>query len=78
MASSPRDYASLRGGQSTAVMVFRNEFSTVELQRDESANSPRLCVRDVATGRTIYLDPIQLEALTRMTPEDFATLLDPS
>ncbi len=60
------------------VMVFRNEFSTVELQRDESANGPRLLVRDAASGRTIYLDPIQLEALTRMTTDDFAALLDPS
>ena len=38
----------------------------VEVRRDESANGVRLLIRDLATGNHIYLDPLELEALTRM------------
>lgn len=58
--------------------IFRNEFAMVEVKRDESANGVRLYVRDMITGACVYLDPMQLEALTRTTPRHFAPLLDPS
>jgi hypothetical protein len=58
--------------------IFRNEFAMVEVRRDEEANSVRLFIRDVATGNSIYLDPLELEALTRLTHEQFGPLVDPS
>jgi hypothetical protein len=58
--------------------IFRNEFAMVEVRRNEDANSVRLLIRDVATGNEIYLDPLELEALTRLTHDEFAPLVDPS
>ena len=46
--------------------IFQNEFAMVEVRRDESANGVRLLIRDLATGNHIYLDPLELEALTRL------------
>ena len=57
--------------------IFRNEFAAVEVTRDESANGPRLFIRDTFTGRGVYLDPLELEALTRVAHDQFALLLDP-
>lgn len=61
----------------TSGMIFRNEFAMVEVRRDESANGPRLFIQDLATGNSIYLDPLELEALTRATHTRFIPLLDP-
>lgn len=58
--------------------VFRNEFAVVRVRRDESANGVRLHIEDVASGASIYLDPLELEALTRATHEFFKPLVDPS
>ena len=37
--------------------VLRNEFATIEVARDEDANGDRLRIRDLLTGREVYLDP---------------------
>jgi hypothetical protein len=58
--------------------IFQNEFAMVEVQRDESANGVRLSIRNVQTGDTVYLDPLELEALTHAGHGHFARLLDPS
>ena len=58
--------------------TFRNEFAMVEVKRDESANGVRLLIRDMATGNTIYLDPLELEALTKVVHSHFVPLVDPS
>jgi hypothetical protein len=58
--------------------VFQNEFAMVEVSRYETETGPRLHIRDLATGAEIFLDPLELEGLTRWTHEDFATLVDPS
>jgi hypothetical protein len=48
---------------------FRNEFAHVVLSIDYSANGPRLCIIDRIQNRRTYLDPLQLECLTRMYQE---------
>ena len=58
--------------------VYRNEFAAVEVARDESANGARLLIRDLTSGRSIYLDPLELEALTWLDRRQLAALLDPS
>ncbi|MEK4921311.1 hypothetical protein MKX78_05225 [Cytobacillus sp. FSL R5-0569] len=45
---------------------IKNEFATVEVYIENSANGPRLCITDVLRERTVYLDPLQVECLTRL------------
>ena len=45
--------------------LFRSEFALVRVSKDVSANGERLLIEDMSTGNTIYLDPLELEALTR-------------
>ena len=56
--------------------ILRNEFATVEVKTDESANGVRLMIRDLTTGNCIYLDPLELEALTRVSHEHFRSFID--
>jgi hypothetical protein len=60
------------------MFVIRNEFAMVEVDRDDSAKGTRLLIRDTQTGQHIYLDSLELEALTRLRHKDFAPLVDPS
>jgi hypothetical protein len=46
--------------------LFRSEFALVRVSKDHSANGERLLIEDMSTGNRIYLDPLELEALTRM------------
>lgn len=55
--------------------LIRNEFALVRISMDESANGMRLLIEDMATGNFIYLDPLELEALTRADHEDFRPLV---
>jgi hypothetical protein len=54
-----------------------NEFAAVEIASDNSANGPRLLIRDLQTGREIYLDPLELAALAWTRHEELSPLLDP-
>ncbi len=58
-------------------VVLKNEFATIEVARDDTANGSRLLIRDVQTGREVYLDPLELEALTRAPHSAYARWLDP-
>jgi hypothetical protein len=58
--------------------IFQNEFAMVEVRRDESANGVRLFIRDLATGNHIYLDPLELEALTRVDHYFLTPLVAPA
>jgi hypothetical protein len=58
--------------------IFQNEFAMVEVRRDEAANGVRLLIRDLATGNHIYLDPLELEALTRLDHRFFIPLVAPA
>lgn len=58
--------------------VLRNEFAIVEIKRDNTANGVRLMIRDLMFENSIYLDPLELEALTKISCHHFLPLLDPS
>jgi hypothetical protein len=46
--------------------VLTDGTASVEVSRFETASGPRLLVRDVESGSEIFLDPIELEGLTRL------------
>ena len=54
-----------------------NEFAAVEIARDDQGNGPRLMIRDLHTGQEIYLDPLELAALTWTRHDELLPLLDP-
>lgn len=56
---------------------LRNEFATVEVSKDDSANGPRLLIRDLEDGKEIYLDLLEVESLTRLTHADFIDFVRP-
>lgn len=57
---------------------IRNEFAMVQVRVDRSSHDPLLMIRDMHSGTTILLDPLELEALTRVSHEELKPLLDPS
>jgi len=57
--------------------IFQSEFAMVMVRRDEAANGARLFIKDVTTGNHIYLDPLELEALTRLDHDHFVPLVSP-
>jgi hypothetical protein len=57
---------------------LKSEFAVVEVELDVSANGPRLKILDKRTGRTTYLDPLELESLAWARHQDLAPLVDPS
>lgn len=57
---------------------LRNEFATVEVRRDDGANGPRLRVTDLSAGRQVLLDLLEVESLTRMSPEVFVDFVRPA
>ncbi|GAA2538350.1 hypothetical protein [Pseudonocardia hydrocarbonoxydans] len=62
----------------TDTWVVRNEFAMVEVALDRQAHDARLRITDRQTGRTVHLDALELEALTRIGHGDLRSLLDPS
>ena len=58
-------------------VIFQSEFAMVMVGRDESANGARLFIKDMATSNCIYLDPLELEALTRLDHEHFVSRVAP-
>jgi hypothetical protein len=58
--------------------IYQNEFAMVEVARYETESGARLRITDLATGAEVYLDPVELESLTRWKHDDFAPLVDPS
>ncbi|HZU16695.1 MAG TPA: hypothetical protein VFD01_08900 [Candidatus Dormibacteraeota bacterium] len=59
-------------------LLVRNEFASVALERDPGAGEALVRVLDLRTGRAVSLDPLELEALTRLTRDDLTALVDPS
>jgi hypothetical protein len=55
--------------------VLRNEFALVEVSVVDTGNGRALRVRDAESGRVIVLDPLELEALTRLDHADFGRLV---
>lgn len=56
-------------------MVLANEFASVEVVLDESANGPRLKITDPASGASIALDPLELHSLAHARHEDLLELM---
>lgn len=56
---------------------LRNEFASVEVMKDESANGPRLLIRALEDGTEIYLDLLEVESLTRKSHADFTDFVRP-
>jgi hypothetical protein len=55
-----------------------SEFAAVAVRVDHAANGPRLRLEDLSSGRVVYLDALQLEALVWLPDEQLTELLDPS
>jgi hypothetical protein len=58
--------------------VIDSEFAQVSVQFDTSANSARLRLEDLRTGRVRYLDALELETLIWLPEQRLSELLDPS
>ncbi|MEU7812841.1 hypothetical protein [Pseudonocardia sp. NPDC049154] len=58
--------------------IVGNEFAEVSVRIDEEANSRRLRLEDLKTGRVRYLDALELETLVWLPEGHLAKLLDPS
>jgi hypothetical protein len=58
--------------------VVGNEFAEVSVRIDNGANSRRLRIEDLKTGRVRYLDALELETLVWLPEGNLQKLLDPS
>jgi hypothetical protein len=58
--------------------IVGNEFAEVSVQIDEEANSRRLRLEDLRTGKVRYLDALELETLVWLPEGHLGKLLDPS
>lgn len=59
-------------------VVIGSEFAEVAVSVDTEANSPRLRVEDLRTGRVRFLDALELETIVWLSEEKLTALLDPS
>ncbi|MGU3652827.1 hypothetical protein [Mycolicibacterium sp. A43C] len=58
--------------------VVGSEFAQVAVSIDDTANSARLRVQDLRTGRVRFLDALELETIVWLPDERLNSLLDPS
>ena len=58
--------------------VIGSEFAEVAVSIDGQANSPRLRLEDLRTGRVRFLDALELETIVWLPNERLNQLLDPS
>lgn len=54
----------------------QNEFASVSVELDASGYYLR--ITDLRSGVAVALDPLELEALTRLGPDDRRSMVDPS
>lgn len=59
-------------------LALKNEFAHVAVQLDHSANGVRLLIEDVRSGKTFYLDPLELESIAWSNHSDLKQILNPS
>lgn len=59
-------------------MIIRSEFAVVDVGVDDAANGPRLKIEDMQTGRTIYLDALELESLAWAPHSRLEHFMNPS
>jgi hypothetical protein len=60
------------------MLRLTSEFAAVEVGRDDRGNGPRLMIRDARSGRSVFLDPLELAALAAARHEDLLPFLDPA
>jgi hypothetical protein len=65
-------------GTWSADEIVGSEFAEVRVSVDSSANSSRLRLEDLRTGRVRYLDALELETIVWLTDGHLNRLLDPS
>ncbi|WP_308816559.1 hypothetical protein [Pseudonocardia alni] len=58
--------------------IVGNEFAEVSVRVDDDANSRRLRIEDLRTGRVRFLDALELETLVWLPEGHLHALLDPS
>lgn len=58
-------------------MRIVNEYAAVEVELNTEGNGPRLMVKDLSTGKSVFLDPIELQALAWATHKDLAVFARP-
>jgi len=73
-APEERERAAIQSG----MRIYKNEFAMVAVGHHETHSGSRLHVVDLASGGEVFLDPMELEGLTRARHREFAPLLDPS
>ena len=56
-------------------MAIANEFATVTVTRVETRNGVRLRIESARSGRSIDLDPLELESLTWQSHDVFTEFL---
>lgn len=56
-------------------LVIANEFTAVLIQKVILRRGERLLLKVIPDGSSLLLDAMQLEAITRLKPEDFSRLL---
>lgn len=59
-------------------LLLTSEFAAVEVDRDDNGNGPRLLIRDLRSGRSVRLDPLELAALASARHDELAPFLDPA
>lgn len=59
----------------TPELSLRSEFGWVVVGLDSKGNSPRLRVHAPRTGRTVLLDPLEVESLTQWRHEDLVRIV---
>jgi hypothetical protein len=62
----------------TEPLKLANEFASVIVQVELSANGPRLRIENQHNGRVVFLDPLEVASLTWLTHERLGPFLDPS
>lgn len=65
----------LRERNGRAWLSISSEFAMIELSISVTSTGPRVIIADPETEAWIALDPIELEALTRLTHDDFGPLI---
>jgi hypothetical protein len=56
-------------------ITVANEFAEVEVRREDTRNGSRLLISAPKTGRSISLDALELEALTRQNTRTLTAMV---
>jgi hypothetical protein len=70
--------SSTNGNRPDAPLLLENEFGSVAVSVDHTANGPRLRIENRQNGRVVFLDPLEVASLTWLTHERLGPFLDPS